>query len=313
MRYGPFVTTIALLAISVAPARAQVGPVIDVHRHAWAWNDPAWADWDPDVPANEANRPYLEAVLAEFDAVGVVLAVVSGPDHLLDDWTNGAPGRILLGPEFPCVSGLVPPSRLPCFDSGADYPTVEWLRQQYESGRFHVMGELTNQYAGVPFGSEAMAPYWRLAEAQRIPVAVHVAGGPPQTAQKCCPAFRLGLGDPINLEEVLVRHPTLRVHLMHADILAYPHIATLLLQFPNVYVDLSPYQFVFSRRVFHDMLRVYQARGLLNRVMFGSDGMPLRPSIEAYRSATFLSEAELRGIFCENAASFLRRRSVCAR
>jgi predicted TIM-barrel fold metal-dependent hydrolase len=173
------------------------------------------------------------------------------------------------------------------------------------------MGEIGTQYVGMAFEDEKMAPYYQLAQELDIPVAIHVAGGPPLTAERCCPDFRLSIGDPALLEEVLVRYPRLRVQVMHANVLTYPALLRLLQQFPHVFVDLTPFQSILPREGFHHMLRTYKRHGLIDRIMFATDDFPLESSLEAYRTAKSLSGEELEGILCKNAERFLEMEGVC--
>ena len=59
------------------------------------------------------------------------------------------------------------------------------------------------------------------------------------------------------------------------------------------------------------VMHANQQRRLIRRVTFGTDGGDHGRAIEAYRSADFLSTAELDGILCRNAARFLDRPRVC--
>lgn len=121
----------------------------------------------------------------------------------------------------------------------------------------------------------------------------------------------MALGDPLLLEEVLVQYPRLKVLVMHANPLVYPLVLDLMAQFPKLYVELSPFDRVLARERFHQLLRAFQQRRLIRRVTFGTDGGDHGAAIEAYRSADFLSAAELDGILCRNAARFLGRLEVC--
>ena len=94
------------------------------------------------------------------------------------------------------------------------------------------MGELMNQYAGIPYDDPRMQPYYEIAEKHGIPVAFHVHAGPPGIREACCPDFRLSLGDPILLEEVLVKYPDMKVQIMHANALIYPVIMDMLVSVP---------------------------------------------------------------------------------
>jgi predicted TIM-barrel fold metal-dependent hydrolase len=109
-----------------------------------------------------------------------------------------------------------------------------------------------------------------------------------------------------------VKFPKLRVYIMHANPLVYPAVLDLLVQYPKVYVDVSQFQRILIREKFHRLLKEFKDAGLLGRVMLGVDGDDYGSALEAYRSAPFLNERELRGIFCENAARFLRRPELCA-
>lgn len=294
-----------LLLLSAGPVWAYDGPVIDMHLHAW----PSGEDGGPDQPKNQ--RAMVET-LASLERHNVVLATASGPEAFLTAWSAADDGRLLLGPVFPCIDGRNPTSfRANCFADGGDFPDLEWLEAQYVGGTYQVMGELYNQYAGIPFDDPRMEPYYALAERLGIPTAFHTHSGPPLTAAQCCPAFRLANGNPLLLENVLVRYPKLKVQIMHANPLVYPEVIDLLVQFPKVYVDISSWQVAYTRRKFHRLLREYTDAGLAGRIMFGSDGHDYADAFAAYESAEFLSERQLEGIFCRNAARFLRKRDVC--
>jgi predicted TIM-barrel fold metal-dependent hydrolase len=198
-----------------------------------------------------------------------------------------------------------------CFSDGADFPNLEWLEQQYTSGRFGVMGELYNQYAAIPFDDPRMDPYYKLAERLGIPVAFHTQSAPPLTAQQCCPAFRISNGNPLLLENVLVKYPQLKVYIMHANPLVYPEVLDLLAQFPKVHVDISQWQMAYTRKKFHRLLQEYADAGMTGRIMFGSDGGAYEQAFAAYESAEFLTDQQLEGIFCRNAERFLKKRGLC--
>jgi hypothetical protein len=294
-----------LALLCVTSARAYDGPVIDMHFHAW----PSGEDGGPEQPKNQLA---MAEELAKLKQHNIVLATASGPQDFLSAWSEAAPDRLLPGPIFPCIDGKNPTwFRHECFAGGGDFPDIDWLEAQYESGAYQVMGELYNQYAGVPFDDPRMDPYYALAERLGIPVAFHTHAGPPLTATQCCPAFRLANGNPMLLENVLVKYPRLKVQIMHANPLVYPEVIDLLSQYPKVYVDVSAWQMAYTRVKFHRLLREYVDAGMTGRIMFGSDGHDYAKSFAAYESAEFLSGQQLEGIFCKNAARFLRKRDVC--
>ena len=297
---------IVLAALIVTgPAVAYDGPVIDMHFHAW----PSGEDGGPEQPKNiDARTRALQSLVDN----NIVLAAASGPEAFLDDWALAEPTRLLRGPVFPCIDGKNPTwFQHDCFSNGADFPDIEWLEAQFATGNYRIMGELYNQYAGVPFNDPRMEPYYELAQEFGIPVAFHTHSGPPLTAARCCPDFRHAHGNPLLLEDVLVKYPKLKVQIMHANPLVYPEVIDLLVQFPKVHVDISTWQMAYSRKKFHRLLESYQDAGLVGRIMFGSDGHDYAQAFAAYESAEFLSEQQLQGIFCGNAERFLRLKGYC--
>jgi len=77
-----------------------------------------------------------------------------------------------------------------------------------------------------------------------------------------------------------------------------------------VYLDISALNWLFPREEFHGYLqRLVQARRG-KRIMYGSDQMiwpdAVGISVEAVRSATFLTEEQKQDIFFNNAVTFLR-------
>jgi len=284
---------------------AYDGPVIDMHVHAW----PSGADGGPELSENQAAMASKRAELREHN---IVLAAASGPQAFLNAWAEENPEQLLLGPIFPCIDGKNPTFfRHSCFDSGSDFPDIAWLEENYRSGRFGIMGELYNQYAGIPYDDPRMDPYYELAQRLGIPVAFHTHSAPPLTASQCCPNFRISNGNPMLLENVLVKYPKLKAQIMHANPLVYPEVLDLLIQFPKVYVDISPWQMAYTRKKFHRLLQEYVDAGLTGRIMFGSDGHDYTKAFSAYESAEFLTDKQLEGIFCTNAARFLRRTELC--
>lgn len=72
-----------------------------------------------------------------------------------------------------------------------------------------------------------------------VQAAIHLALASPSTPYRCSPRFRSALGNPLELEAVLVKHPKLRVLVTHAG---YPYLEeteVLMSVYPQVYVDLA--------------------------------------------------------------------------
>jgi hypothetical protein len=296
---------IGSLLLMLAGAVWAAQPVIDMHVHAW----PYGADGPPYHPKKIAAMEKSLASLAEHN---VVLAAASGQQAFLEYWHQVAPDRLLLAPVLPCEGGVNPNwFQYRCFEDGSELPDLDWLRAKYESGEYQLMGEIFTQYAGMRYDDSRMLPYYALAEELGIPVAFHTHSVPPLTANRCCPNFRMSLGDPMQLEPVLVQFPKLKVLIMHANPLVYPMLIDMLAQYPQVYVELSPFDRILVRERFHELLRRFQEAKMIRRVTFGTDGGDHGRSLAAYRSADFLSARELDAIFCGNAGRFLGRPEAC--
>jgi len=296
-------------AIVLCSSAALAGPpIIDMHVHA---KNAVQAG--PEHPSNLAK---MHEYAVEADENNVVLFVASGAHQFVESWSEHFGDRMLAGATFPCINGATnfegeTDGRQACFPNEGMFPDVDWIRDRIESGHFQILGELGMQYAGISFDDDRLDPYYEMAQALDIPIAFHTSGGPPKTAERCCSEFRLSIGDPVELEEVLVRYPKLRVQIMHANVLTYPGLLRLLQQFPNVYVDLTPFSSILPEEGFHQMLLTYRMHGLLERIMFATDDFPVAETLRAYQRVAWLSAEQLNGIFCGNAQRFLELENVC--
>jgi hypothetical protein len=291
-------------------ARAQTPrhePIIDMHLHPWR-GETTRVKPAPGVDADEAFR---RAVMTQMDQYSVVLAVGSGPVQYITAWRDSARGRVLVGPMFPCVNGRVAsqgPDGMQCFGDGEDVPELNWLRNEYKTHRFAVMGELTNSYAGIAPDDSLLDPYFALAAELDVPVAIHTGSGPDSRHRRagCCPNYSGAFGNPALLEPVLRRYPQLRIQLMHAGEGFRGEAITLLKAHPNVYVDLSPL-YLFARAPIYVYLKQLVDAGLGDRVMFGTDySLRLAEHAAFIDEAPFLTAPQKSDIFFNNAARFLR-------
>ncbi len=282
-------------------------PIIDMHMHMFQWNKygdpPAPNLITAKVPAARSNTEAIEAHIAEMDRYNIVLAVGSGQLEMAKKWKTHAPERFLTGMEFPRYTAPVN-KRL------EEWPDIDELRKLYESGQLQIMGEITAQYAGVAPNDPKLEPYYTLAEELGIPVCLHTGFGPQMSPYLGDPNFRMRHGNPLLLEDVLVKHPKLRIYIAHGG---YPNLEdtiALMLMYTQVYMDISAINWLLTPEEFHAYLqRLIQAR-LGKRIMFGTDQMiwpeTVGMSIDAIESATFLTEEQKQDIYFNNAASFLK-------
>lgn len=306
--------SLLFLVLSVVPATGGADPtsqrvVIDVHMHA---GPAVWSG--PGAPGDPVNEAHLREVLSEMDRNNVRVAVISGPIEFVDFWKRKGAERFVASPMFPCDGGVAPLGGRQCFPSRAPFPDLAWLRDRYSSGSLGAMGEITTQYAGLSPADASLEPYYSLAEELDVPVGIHTGLSHPGTPYECCPKFRAALGRPLLLEEVLIRHPKLRVNAMHAGLPFAEEMLAVMLLYPQLHVDVSAINHLMPRADFHSYLRRLVDHGLGKRILYGSDGFPMSDCIDSIESADFLSEEQKTDILCANAARFLRldADSLCA-
>jgi hypothetical protein len=122
--------------------------------------------------------------------------------------------------------------------------------------------------------------------------------------------YRARLHSALTMEEVLVRHPRLRVYLAHAGYPMIDDLLAVLYAHPQVHVDVGVIVYTQPRQAFYRYLERIVEAGFGNRVMFGSDQMVwpgvLERAIAVIEDAHFLSASQKRAILYDNAARFLR-------
>lgn len=313
-----FACVVGLAAPSMAQdAPKQRSPVIDMHLHAlpakgwpggpsficpgadFAAFDPK-GKWDPDQWWESCpNRLYpaatdedlLREIVDVMDRYNVVLAATSGPLEYVRRYRQTAPKRILPALNIPV----------------ANLGTPDSLRELFQKGEIAILGEIAPQLEGISPDDEILEPYLALAEELDMPVAIHVLSFQPYFL---VPSNRAALNRPLLLENVLVRHPKLRLYVMHAGWPMLDEMISILSVYPQVYVEVAGINWLLPRKEFHRYLRGLVEAGFGKRIMFGSDAsmwpQTLALGIEAVESADFLTQDQKRDIFCRNAGRFLR-------
>jgi uncharacterized protein len=318
---------VAALFWSALPVLAQPRnePVIDMHLHAAHADSQGpppificapfsiWPAWDPqtggeaygmsflkhpacksplrsDSTDQELMRHTLEIVRARN-----VTAVASGPPDVIAKWKAAGGDRIL--PATP-------------FDAKAGKPTVDELREMVKNKQVMAFAEVGQQYDGIPANDPRMEPYYTLAEKLDVPVGIHMGPGPPGASYYFAPDYRIRISSLLLLEDVLVRHPRLRLWAMHAGWPLGDDAIGALYSHPQLYVDIGIIDYAFPRNEFYSYLRRLIDAGFENRIMFGSDEMvwpdALSAAIDTINDAPFLTGAQKRDILYNNAARFLR-------
>lgn len=240
----------AMLCTAVAARDAPPPPIIDMHLHAIPLPGPIpfricptptkSLTWDPReswlaaLPrlANDAVCPVEALVAPESDSALFgrtaeimerlnIIGVTSGP--LTGEWFAASPDRIITGWHF-LMGSLRPDS----------------LRSLLQTGVTSVFAEVAIAYQGISPGDSVFEPYLAVAEELDAPVGVHLGafypGAPYFPGQEM---FRAAGQTPLLLEPVLIRHPRLRVFVMHAGWPYLDDMIALLATYPQVHVDIA--------------------------------------------------------------------------
>ena len=309
------VTTVAQNTSTTVP------PIIDVHAHAM--DDASWAQpMCPNTSKFTASDPgtkegpigwvqeecspklypaakgqYMKEVLAEMERLNVT-AVVFGDPAGVQKWKDAAPARVIPGTAF--NRGMQP---------GASVP-VDELRSLFTKGGFKVMGEIGLQYQGLSPSDMSVDQYFALAEELDIPVAIHMGTGGSGRANITSPKFRASMGDPLLLEDLLARHPKLRVQVMHAGYPMIDNMLALLQASSHVYVDLAGLIWSYPIKEVNRYIERLVDAGFQDRVMYGTDQLAwpklMTYSISIIQNADYLTTEQKRDILYNNAARFLR-------
>lgn len=319
---GSLVLTLLCTWSAAAQRRPAALPIIDMHVHAEPLSEFGGGELsvctgdqrivmeaiDPKLPfriqdiqkcpkpikASASDEKLLVETLEMFRRYNIRRAVTAGPLDLVSKWYDAAPDRIIKALSF------------------ADRdPSPNEFRRLHAEKKFSVFAEVGMQYRGLSPDDEVYEPYFALAEELDIPVAIHLGEGPPGGVHIIGPpAYRVALGRPLLLEKVLVRHPKLRVYVMHYGSPFVDEMIAMLYSHPNLYVDIACNNWAFPRKQFYEHLRRMVEAGFEKRILFGSDQMvwpaTIAKAIETIEQAPFLTASQKRDIFYNNAARFLR-------
>ncbi len=319
---------VSFAAARHASAQSAPPPIIDVHLHALPADGQGpppialcmpfveWPRWDQrelyqmvflaELKNPKCENPVWSPVTDSAMRVQTlevlerrnIFALVSGDPELVPAWLAAAPHRLTASLS---VGGGA---------NGTVVPDPEQARDAFTNGPYKAMGEVGTQYAGILPTDERLAPYWALAEELDVPVGIHVGTGPPGVIYMGATGYRARMHSPLTMEEVLVKHPKLRVYLMHAGWPMLDDLLAVMYAHPQVHVDVGVIAMVLPRAEFHTWLERIVRAGFHSRVMFGSDQMQwpggIERAIEAIESAPFLSTVQKRDILYHNAARFLR-------
>jgi predicted TIM-barrel fold metal-dependent hydrolase len=219
--------------------------------------DPIWSPTTDD----EVMKQTL-AIAERRNIVGVL----SGPAARVAAWVKANPRRFIRGLTFQL--------------GGKDTPSPATLRAMHARGELQVLGEVTNPYAGILPDDPRMEPYWALAEELDMPVGIHIGSIPPGGIYLGAVQYRARMNSAFTIEEVVVKHPKVRVYIMHAGYPMIDDLLAVLYAHPQVYVDVGIIVYNLQRPAFYRYLQRIVQAGFINRIMFGSDQMVWPGTIE---------------------------------
>ena len=289
--YKKFILTIISLFILIS-IEAQI---IDVHLHSYTDTD----YWGGRVHPTGIESPknadeHLKKTIALLDRHKIEHAVVSGSIVSIEKYVN-ADSRFI--PGYMDSEKLIP---------------IDRFELLIKEGKIKVFGEVTGVYYGRTLNDPIYAPYLEICEKFGIPVAYHTGGGPPMTPYRCCPKFRISLGDPYHVEDVLIKYPKLQLYLMHGGEVYFEHTVRMMSMYRHLYIDLGVVLWVdpLVKDYAIRLLKLAKNAKVLDRVMYGTDQMvwpgSISKSIDFLNSLDFLSEGEKRMILYDNAKTFLK-------
>ncbi len=297
---------IVALHLALSPsAQAQeekyVGPIIDMHLHGYT--DAAFPENPPPNMATGQTsvgtaREHMERtieIMRRYNIVlGAICSVPADGQTAMEAWNAYASDMVL--------RGIAP-------DDPSEFMDPSGYRKLVQAGGVDVACEVGSQYVGLSPSDPAYEPFWAIAEEFGIPVGVHTGAGGFDTG----PEFRIRLGNPLLIEDVLAEYPKLKVYLMHAGI-GGPYMEYTLYMmavYPQVYADIGVLTWLpGGEELLEELLRKAKQWNVLDRVMFGTDQMlwpeAIGMAVERVNGFNFLTVEEKAGIFYNNAARFLR-------
>ncbi len=302
-----FLMTVLLISVSCNNKREQAvstveeesstvytGPIIDMHIHAYNEQNPMFGMTHPPTLRNEtylgagSAAEHKEMVLAKFAEHNVVKAMVTNGELWMDD----SPVSILIG--------------------GANKP-IDELKKQHEEGNLHAIAEMAPYYAGIRADDPSQMKYFKLAQDLDIPVGFHIFPGGPNSGIHLMPQMfgrmRVYNANPLQLEEVLVAYPNLKLYIMHGGWPYVEDLKAMMYAHPNVYLDIAVVNWILPQQEFNAYLRSLINAGFGDRILHGSDQMVwpelISVGIETLNNAEFLTLEQKEDIFFDNAANFL--------
>jgi uncharacterized protein len=282
---------VGLFMLSAVVACAQV---IDMHMHSYTEKDFWVGKARNGFASSKTAKEHLEQTIQKMNLHKIEYAVVCGTLESIERYSN-ADKRFIPGYQD-YEETLIP---------------VKQFEQYVQSGKIKVFGEVMAVYKGMTLADSLYQPYLAICEKYGIPVAYHSGGSFPNAQQLGWPNYRITLGDPFLIEDVLVKYPKLKLYLMHAGENFFENTLRMMDGYPNLYADLGVELWLhpLTKDYGTRFLRSAKEYGFLDRVLFGSDQMvwpeAISSSIDFLNAMDFLTNDEKEMILYRNAKKFL--------
>lgn len=282
---------VGLFVLSAVVACAQI---IDMHMHSYTEKDFWVGKARNGFASSKTAKEHLEQTIRKMNLHKIEYAVVCGTLESIERYSN-ADKRFIPGYQD-YEETLIP---------------IKQFEQNVQSGKIKVFGEVMAVYKGMTLADSLYQPYLAICEKYGIPVAYHSGGSFPNAQQLGWPNYRITLGDPFLIEDVLVKYPKLKLYLMHAGENFFENTLRMMDGYPNLYADLGVELWLhpLTKDYGTRFLRSAKEYGFLDRVLFGSDQMvwpeAISSSIDFLNAMDFLTNDEKEMILYRNAKKFL--------
>lgn len=286
------VTIISFLCFSCDKKKevntGKTNKIFDVHLHSDWWGKPNMVAFTrKEYVGYKDEKTFVDSTLWYIKKYNFVKAVTDGSNAYA--MAQKEPSVII-----PAIEAYGKP--------------IDSLRKWFSKGKYKVMAEFSPQYAGLSPNDPKLDPYFSLAEEMNIPVGMHIGLGPPGAKYMTSTQYKMANSRAILLEDALIKHPKLRIYVMHAGWPYLDDIIALLYAYPQVYIDIAVINWFIPKAEFQNYLKRIVQAGFADRIMYGSDQMQwpqaIKESIENIETIDFLTEQQKEDIFYNNAIKF---------
>jgi hypothetical protein len=223
----------------------------------------------------------LDATVQQMEVNHVHQGLLSGNNTMVQRWVAQYPQRFLA-------------SFIPDVDRKDHQAAAEQFEREVEQGKWRAIGELLLSYMQRPLNDPTLFPYYQVCERHGLPVAYHSGLNGRQPHRHVTPhRFRVELGAPLLLQDVVEQFPTLKIVIMHMGWPFFDQALYMLYAYPNVYLDTGVVDWILGPSLFQRMLREAVDTAGNRRILFGSDQMlwpeKIAPALHPILSADFLT------------------------